>query len=227
MRSPNNLSTPLSASYLPDVQMWSSHCLPSVPLGLEFETVAAIGLQSWVHCWRRAIVFCNSAAADRSGMAASRFLAAAAACVIQMSFAAESRKSYWRGCIKGAMGIVHQRLLHFGADDFLFKTPWKKTPQNRLFPLCRRDPVLDLQLLLPLHVVLLCFATQSLQSAVLLNFFDTALQNRPFFTLASRSGFGAAISAAITYLKACLCKSVLCVKASLCHSLLCVKACSV
>ena len=141
----------------------------SVPLGFEFETVAAIGLQSWVHCWRRAFVFCNSASADSSEMAASRFLAAAAACVIQMSFAAESRKSYWRGCITGAMGIVHQRLLHFGADDFLFETPCKKTPQNRLFPLCRRDPVLDLQLLLPLHVVLLCFATQSLQSAVLLN----------------------------------------------------------
>ena len=42
---------------------------------------------------RRSFVFCNSASADRSGMAASRLLPAAAACVILLGFAAESRES--------------------------------------------------------------------------------------------------------------------------------------
>ena len=42
---------------------------------------------------RNSIVFCNSVSAGRSGMAASRFLAAAAACrILLMSFAAENRK---------------------------------------------------------------------------------------------------------------------------------------
>ena len=40
------------------------------------------------------IVFRNSALADRSGMAASRFIVAAAACVMLLGFAAESRKSH-------------------------------------------------------------------------------------------------------------------------------------
>ena len=46
--------------------------------------------------WRRdpkllCVIFClcNSVSADHGGMAASRFLAAAAACVLLMSFAAE------------------------------------------------------------------------------------------------------------------------------------------
>ena len=42
-------------------------------------------------------VFCNSVAADRSVMAASSFLAAAAVCEILWCFAAESRASYWSG----------------------------------------------------------------------------------------------------------------------------------
>ena len=44
---------------------------------------------------RNSIVFSKSVFADRSGMAASRFLAAAAACRILflMSFAAENRKT--------------------------------------------------------------------------------------------------------------------------------------
>ena len=41
---------------------------------------------------RISIVFSNSVSADRSGMAAPRFLAAAAACAILVFFAAESRK---------------------------------------------------------------------------------------------------------------------------------------
>ena len=43
---------------------------------------------------RNSIVLCNSASVDRCGMAAPRFLAAAAACVtILLSCAAEIRKS--------------------------------------------------------------------------------------------------------------------------------------
>ena len=43
---------------------------------------------------RNSVAFCNSVSADRSGMAASRFLAAAAACGILLCLAAESHKSY-------------------------------------------------------------------------------------------------------------------------------------
>ena len=44
---------------------------------------------------RNSIRFCNSVSADHSGMAASRFLAAAGARVILLlCFAAESRKSH-------------------------------------------------------------------------------------------------------------------------------------
>ena len=41
-------------------------------------------------------------------MAASRILAAAAGCVIPLSFAAGSRESYWSGCMKVAIVIWHQ-----------------------------------------------------------------------------------------------------------------------
>ena len=52
-------------------------------------------------------------------MPASRFLAAAAVCVMFLSFAAESRESYWSGCIK----VVLADFLNFGAGDFPFETP--------------------------------------------------------------------------------------------------------
>ena len=55
---------------------------------------------------RNSIAFCNSVSADRSGMAASRFLAAAAASKILLCFAAlhlrisKSRDSHCNGCVK-------------------------------------------------------------------------------------------------------------------------------
>ena len=49
---------------------------------------------------RSSIVFCNSVFADRSGMAASRLLLAAAACVMSLRFAAESRKSHCNGSVR-------------------------------------------------------------------------------------------------------------------------------
>ena len=51
-------------------------------------------------------MFCKLVSADRSGMAASRFLAVAAACGILLPFAAESRKSYCSGCMKVANGAL-------------------------------------------------------------------------------------------------------------------------
>ena len=51
------------------------------------------------------MVFCNSVSADRRGMAASRFLSAAA-CVILLPFAAEGHKSYYSGCMKAANGAL-------------------------------------------------------------------------------------------------------------------------
>ena len=55
---------------------------------------------------RTSIVFCNSVSADRSGMAASRFLAAADACGILLCFAVESHKLYCSGCMKVANGAL-------------------------------------------------------------------------------------------------------------------------
>ena len=66
----------------------------------------------------RSIVFCNAVSADRSGMAASSVFLAAAACVILLRFAAESRTSHCNGSVS------------FKIDFF-----WLR----------RRDPVLELQ----------------------------------------------------------------------------------
>ena len=54
-------------------------------LELQFELLAIV---------RNSFVCCNSMSADRSRMAVLRFLAAAAACVILLCFAAGSRKSH-------------------------------------------------------------------------------------------------------------------------------------
>ena len=50
--SPPMISQLLSNCFRAVSQMWSSNCLPIVSLSLEFETVAAVGLQSWVNCVR-------------------------------------------------------------------------------------------------------------------------------------------------------------------------------
>ena len=57
---------------------------------------------------RSSRVFSYSVSADRTVMAASRLLGAAAVCVILLSFAAGHRKSYWSGCIKVAIVICQQ-----------------------------------------------------------------------------------------------------------------------
>ena len=115
---------------------------------------------------RISIVFCNSVSADRIVVAASRLLGAAAACVILLSFAAEDRKSYWNGCIKAAKVICQQIFSILALIIFLLEIPFKKCFKIVFLSLWRRDPVLELQFPTPLHVVLLCFATQCMQIAL-------------------------------------------------------------
>ena len=81
-------------------------------------------------------MFCNSVSADRIVMAASRSL----------------------------KEVSHE--MRFGASDFPSKNPFKKCFKIVIFSLWRRDPVLELQFPTPLRIVLLCFATQSLQIAL-------------------------------------------------------------
>ena len=75
---------------------------------------------------RSSIVFCNSVSADRIGVAASRLLGAAAACVILLSFAAEDCKSYWNGCIKAAIVICQQIFPILALINFPFRIPFQK-----------------------------------------------------------------------------------------------------
>ena len=78
-----------------------------------------------------------------------RFLAGAGACVILLCFAAESRKSYGSGSMKVANGalaaILFFILVLMIPDDFPFKIPFQKFFKIVVFPLGRRDPVLELQ----------------------------------------------------------------------------------
>ena len=111
-------------------------------------------------------MFCNSVCADRTVMAASRFLAAAGVYVIRLSFAAGHRKSHWSGCIKVARVILSVDLFNFAGDDFPFKVSFEKRFHIVLFSHWRRDPVLELHFLAPLRVVLLCFAPRSVQIAL-------------------------------------------------------------
>ena len=79
---------------------------------------------------RSSIVFCNSVSADRIGMAASRLLVAAAACVILLSFAAGLRKSYWSGCTKAATVICQHFLSILALVIFLLKIVLKSVSKS-------------------------------------------------------------------------------------------------
>ena len=113
---------------------------------------------------RSSIVFCNSAFADRIVMAASRLLRAVAAFVILLSFAAGLRESYWSGCMKAATVICQQISSILALVIFLLKIFLKSASKSSFFSLWRRDQ--NLQFPTQLRVVLLCFATQSLQIAL-------------------------------------------------------------
>ena len=82
---------------------------------------------------RSSIVFCNSVSADRIGVAASRLLGAAAACVILLSFAAEDRKSYWNGCIQAAIVICQQIFAILALVIFLLKSLLKSASKSSFF----------------------------------------------------------------------------------------------
>ena len=56
--------------------------------------------------------------------------------------------------------------LHFGANDFPFKKSFKKVTKSSFFRFGVEIPVLELQFPMPLRVILLCFATESLQIAL-------------------------------------------------------------
>ena len=85
--------------------------------------------------------------ADRSGMAASTFPTAAAASVILLCLASESRESHCHGGMKVANGALAADFFHFGIAAFplSFKIPFKTRFKIVVFPLGRRDLVLELQ----------------------------------------------------------------------------------
>ena len=95
-------------------------------------------------------------------MAASRLLRAVAAFVILLS---GLRKSYWSGCMKAAT-VICQQIFSILALVIFLLVVFQKCFKIIFFSLWRRDPVLELQFPTPLRVVLLCFATQSLQIAL-------------------------------------------------------------
>ena len=116
---------------------------------------------------RSSIVFCNSVCADRIVMAASRLLRAVAAFVILLSFAARLRKSYWSGCMKAATVICQQIFSILALVIFLLKILLKSVSKSSFFRSgVEIHSVLELQFSTPLCVVLLCFATQSVQIAL-------------------------------------------------------------
>ena len=82
-------------------------------------------------------MFCSSVSADRIDVAASRLLGAAAACVILLSYAAGSRKSYWSGCIKAAKVICQQIFAILALVIFILKVLLKSVSKSSFFPLWR------------------------------------------------------------------------------------------
>ena len=100
-------------------------------------------------------------------MSASRLLRAVAAFVILLSFAAGLRKSDWSGCMKAATVICQQIFSILALVIFLLKILLNSASKSSFVRFgVEIHPVLELQFPTPLRVVLLCFATQSLQIAL-------------------------------------------------------------
>ena len=101
---------------------------------------------------------------------ASSCFGCACLCVVIGCFGTCACRSHWNGCMTLVIwcsGVVLSAdFLSFGANSFLFKYPFKKCFKIVFLSLWRRDPVLELQFPTLLRVVLLCFATQSLQIAL-------------------------------------------------------------
>ena len=66
-------------------------------------------------------------------MVASRFIVAAAACVILLHFAAESYKSHCNGGVGGGNGALAAVFSDFGRYNFPFKNSISRLLQNRPF----------------------------------------------------------------------------------------------
>ena len=130
------------------------------------ETLPGFGATICDPVARSSIVFRNSVSADRIVMAASRLLLAPAACVILLSFAAGLRKSYWSGCMKAATVICQQIFSILAPVIFFLNILLKSASKSSFFRFGVETPVLELQFATQLRVVLLCFATQSLQIAL-------------------------------------------------------------
>ena len=139
-------------------------------------------------------MLCNSVSADRRGMAASRFLAAAAACrILLMSFAAENRKlssvvAAWRL----RMVLWQQIFLNFGAS--CVAASLCKSLLCVKASLCKSL----LCVKAPLRKSLLCVKAPLCKSLLCVK---------------------ASPCKSLLCVKVSLCKSLLCVKASLCKSL--------
>ena len=94
---------------------------------------------------RSSIVFCDSVSADRRGMAASRLLLAAAACVILLRFAAESSKSHCNGCVRRVNGALVAKFFDLAPMIFLLKFLLKRASKSSFFRFGVEIPVLELQ----------------------------------------------------------------------------------
>ena len=90
-------------------------------------------LQGWLFLCTYFYAFLEAVVADRIGMAASRLLGAAAACVILMSFAAGLCKLYWSGCIKAATVICQQNFSILALVIFLLKILLKSASKSSFF----------------------------------------------------------------------------------------------
>ena len=120
---------------------------------------------------RSSIAFCNSLFADRSGVAASRFVVVAAACVLLLCFAAESCKSHCNGGLQVANLPLAAQFFDFGTIHFLFNFLLKIASKSTFFcfdvePIAAIWSCQSLQFVEPVCVVLLRFATHCLQIAV-------------------------------------------------------------
>ena len=108
------------------------------------------------------VLLCFAMSADRTVMAASRRQGCLVQylCLLQLDIVNRIDVA----ASKAATVICEQVFSILALVIFLLKDPFKKCFKIVFFPLWRRDPVLELQFLMPLRVVLLCSACNSASS---------------------------------------------------------------
>ena len=101
---------------------------------------------------------------------ASSCFGCACVCVVIGCFGICACRSHWNVCMTLVIWcsgfVLSADFFNFCANSFLFKYPFQKCFKIVFLSLWRRDPVLELKFRTLLRVVLLCFATQSLQIAL-------------------------------------------------------------